>query len=150
MIAGDTHAIGATNERDAGGGVAVVTDDIAEADDAVDRSLGNVINVASSASRLAWMSDMSASLIGSSTPRSCAGFCPPFPGSRRKSVERTTGIGSFHDSADFASQLTIQGNHVVIGTPAARAAGKSFQARHQRTPTFAGVVAGRRVPVKSA
>jgi hypothetical protein len=59
-------------------------------------------------------------------------------------------MGSFHDSADFASQPIIQGNHVVSGTPDARAAGKSFQARHQRTPVLAEVVAGRGVPVKSA
>ena len=65
-------------------------------------------------------------------------------------MERTTGIGSFQDSADFASQRIAQGNHVVSGTPDARAAGKSFQARHQRTPAFASVVAGRGVPVKSA
>jgi hypothetical protein len=69
---------------------------------------------------------------------------------RRCSVERTSGIGSLHDSADFASQLIIHGNHVVSGTPAARAAGKSFQARHQRTPALAAVAAGRGVPVKSA
>jgi hypothetical protein len=59
-------------------------------------------------------------------------------------------MGSFHDSVDFASQPIIQGNHIVSGTPAARAAGKSYQGRHQRTPAFAGVVAGRGVPVKSA
>ena len=72
------------------------------------------------------------------------------PVARRYSVERTTGIGSFQDNADFASQRTIQDSHVVSGTPDARAAGKSFQARHQRTPAFAGVVSGRGVPVKSA
>jgi len=43
VIAGDTHAIGAADQRDAGGGVAIVTDDVAEADDAVDRSFGNVV-----------------------------------------------------------------------------------------------------------
>jgi hypothetical protein len=59
VIAGDADTVGAADQRDAGGGVAIITDDIAEADDAVDRALGDV---ASSASRLAWMSEMSASL----------------------------------------------------------------------------------------
>ena len=43
VIAGDTHAVGAADHRDAGGGVAIVADDIAEADDAVDRAFGNIV-----------------------------------------------------------------------------------------------------------
>ena len=150
MIAGDTHAIGAANERDAGRGVAIVADDIAEADDAVDGSIGNIVK------RRLQRLEIGVDVGNEREPhrplhtRSCPDFCSPFPAASDKSVERTTGIGSLHDSADFASQPTIQGNHVVSGTPAARAAGKSFQARHQRTPAFTGVVAGRGVPVKSA
>src|ERR1700719_972573 len=152
MIAGDADAIGAADQRDAGGGVAIVADDVAEADDAVDRSLGDVVK-----RRLQGL-EIGVDVGNEREPHrslhlhapGCSSFCPPMPGSRRCNVERTTGIGSLHDSADFALQLTIQGNHVVSGTPAARAAGRSFQARHHRTPAFAGVVAGRGVPVKSA
>ena len=96
------------------------------------------------------MSEMSASLTRPLHFQAPSCLCSPSPTVRRCSVERTTGIGSLHDSADFASQPTIQGSHVVSGTPDARAAAKSFQARHQRTPAFAGVVAGRGVAVKSA
>jgi len=62
-------------------------------------------------------------------------------------LKRRSGNGPSHDNDDCASQPRIQGVHVVNGVPPARAAGRSFQTRHQRMPAFTRIGGARQICV---
>jgi hypothetical protein len=154
VIARDTQDIELTKQRYAFFGVGVVSDDVPQANDAVHRLRGNLLQGRLQRFQVRvyigndceLQARTSSSLLG----RLLAARAARVRDRHRDHAPRSTGMGSSQAMADFASQRNAQSSQTASGISQALAADMSCHIRHQRTPARARRTAGRGRPTASA